>query len=233
MPSNLPPIANFDETTTPFETPVLITALDNDSDPDGNIIAVFVNTNPANGQVTYNDITKTFTYTPNSDFVGVDYFIYSVCDDGVPQLCDTAYVKITVESDSTAQLIDAEPDIEFTKQNTPVTFNILANDKGEEIQISAFPDGPDNGTITGFDPVTGEITYEPNLDFVGVDYFTYVICDKFGFCDTTLVSITVQPEDTPNQAPTANNDVATTPLDTPVTIAVLDNDSDPDNDPIT
>jgi hypothetical protein len=40
------------------------------------------------------------------------------------------------------------------------------------------------------------------------------------------------PKDEPNQPPTANNDNVNTPLDTPITIGVLDNDSDPENQPL-
>lgn len=40
--------------------------------------------------------------------------------------------------------------------------------------------GPANGT-TLVDPVTGVVTYSPNLGFVGNDSFTYTVQDNFGF----------------------------------------------------
>ncbi|MDA0198768.1 MAG: Ig-like domain-containing protein [Bacteroidetes bacterium] len=227
-PPNQPPYANDDETTTPINTAVTIPVQNNDDDPDGNIILMVLASDPDNGtaQIVGTDII----YTPNDGFVGVDYFTYIICDDGIPQLCDTASVKITVigEVDS----VDAQPDVEFTKENTPVTFNILDNDFGKNITITQIVDDPDHGVIN-YDPVTGEVTYTPDTGYIGQDYFFYEICNDQGVCDQTIVGITIQPDTIANQAPTANNDVATTPLDTPVTIAVLDNDSDPDNDPIT
>ena len=52
--------------------------------------------------------------------------------------------------------------------------------------------GPMNGT-TMVDPVTGCITYEPTMDFVGMDTICVINCDDNGICDTTLVPITVTP----------------------------------------
>uniref|UniRef100_UPI002492B708 gliding motility-associated C-terminal domain-containing protein n=1 Tax=Winogradskyella flava TaxID=1884876 RepID=UPI002492B708 len=41
--------------------------------------------------------TGVFTYTPNAGFTGQDSFMYTICDDGTPQACDTATVYITVD----------------------------------------------------------------------------------------------------------------------------------------
>jgi hypothetical protein len=38
----------------------------------------------------------TFTYTPNPGYTGSDSFVYEICDNGVPKLCDTAAVNITI-----------------------------------------------------------------------------------------------------------------------------------------
>ncbi len=44
-------------------------------------------------------MTGAVTYTPDANFNGSDTFTYEVCDDGVPVLCDTATVTITVDPD--------------------------------------------------------------------------------------------------------------------------------------
>ncbi|MCP5017464.1 MAG: tandem-95 repeat protein, partial [Ketobacter sp.] len=61
--------------------------------------------------------------------------------------------------------------------------------------------------------------------FNGSDGSVYEICDTLGACDTASVSITVDQMADP---PVANNDSASTSEDTPVTISVASNDTDPD-----
>ena len=73
------------------------TVLVNDSDPESGILTV--NTVPVTN-VTSGVLVLladgTFTYTPNANFNGTDSFSYQVCDNGIPSLCDTAVVTITV-----------------------------------------------------------------------------------------------------------------------------------------
>ncbi|MEQ6119384.1 Ig-like domain-containing protein, partial [Reichenbachiella sp. MALMAid0571] len=95
---NNPPIAVDDEETTDSITPVDGNVLDNDTDPDGHNLTVNPSpvSGPLNGTLVLNS-DGTFTYTPDSQFEGVDTFEYEVCDDGVPSKCTTAIVSITVE----------------------------------------------------------------------------------------------------------------------------------------
>ena len=217
---NLPPIANDDDETTDMNTPVLINVVGNDQDPDGTIISVFIGAQPTNGNAEM--LGQDVLYTPNDGFVGTDYFQYVICDNGSPSLCDTAYITVTVNPEP----IEAQPDIVFTAQNTPITINVMNNDAGVGIEITAITSGPENGTLT-LNPIDGTITYLPDTDFTGTDYFEYQICDDAGNCDITLVTIYVLPDSVSNLPPNAVNDMATTPINTPVFINVLVNDNDP------
>src|SRR5690606_25638768 len=63
---------------------------------------------------------------------------------------------------------------------------------------------PSNGIIN-IDAATGVITYMPNLDFVGMDTFTYTVCDT-GYplpaeCGTAQVVITVTNDLGPDLVP--------------------------------
>jgi hypothetical protein len=71
----------------------------------------------------------------------------------------------------------------------------------------------------------GSFTYTPNALFAGTDTFTYVAND--GVDDSNVATVTI---DVTNQAPVANDDAATTTVDTPVDIDVLANDVDVDGD---
>jgi len=72
--------------------------LDNDSDPEGDLIVLNTvpQTIPQNGILVLN-ADGSFTYTPDDDFFGDDTFIYQICDDGNPSLCDVATVTLTFD----------------------------------------------------------------------------------------------------------------------------------------
>jgi gliding motility-associated-like protein len=94
---NLPPVAVRDIASLTCETSIDIYVLNNDSDPDDdNFFVSKVVINPVYG-TTFINSDGTITYTPNNDFVGVDSFVYEICDDNISTpFCDTAVVYITV-----------------------------------------------------------------------------------------------------------------------------------------
>jgi len=73
------------------------------------------------------------------------------------------------------------------------------------------------------------VTYTPPSGFSGTEVFNYSISDGKGGSASATVTVTVTAVSS-NQAPVAVNDSATTSTGTPVTIAVLGNDYDPDGD---
>ncbi|MNJ86419.1 hypothetical protein D3C87_39130 [compost metagenome] len=229
-PVNDPPVANGDTETTDEDTPVVIDVTSNDTDPDGNldITSVTIVDQPSNGTVTVDPLTGEITYTPNSNFNGTDTLIYSICDTGMPVLCDTALVIITVNPVNDAPV--ANDDTATTNEDTPVVINVPSNDTDPDGNIDntsvTVVDQPSNGTVT-VDPLTGEITYTPNPGFNGTDTLVYSICDTGMpvLCDTAVVVITIN---FVNDPPVANPDTATTEEDAPVVIDVTSNDTDPD-----
>ncbi len=95
---NRPPIAVDDYDTTFVNNPITINVLNNDSDPDGDIITVVsICADPLHGTVVINP-DNTITYTPNKDYIGNDQFCYTICDDGIPTLCSSAIVYITMDN---------------------------------------------------------------------------------------------------------------------------------------
>jgi uncharacterized repeat protein (TIGR01451 family) len=116
------------------------------------------------------------------------------------------------------------------------TGNVLANDydaNGDALAVSGFDASGTLGLLS--DNGDGTFEYDPNGQFEyldrgqqALDNFSYVLGGGTGtLADAAVVTITINGI---NDAPTANDDSASTPQDTPVTIAVLDNDSDPEND---
>ena len=79
----------------------------------------------------------------------------------------------------------------------------------------------------------GTIIYTPDASFVGVETFNYTISDGNGHTVNAIETVTVNSTQ-PNNAPEAFEDQANIQCSTsPVTIDVLTNDSDPDNDTLT
>ena len=121
---------------------------------------------------------------------------------------------------------DANPDTATTAEDTPVTIPVLANDTdptGQPLTVTS-AEAP-NGTVT-LNP-NGTITYTPDPNYNGPDTITYTVTDPDGNTSTSTVAVTVTPV---NDAPEANPDTSTTPFNTPVTFAVLGNDTDVDGD---
>ncbi|MBX7181543.1 MAG: tandem-95 repeat protein, partial [Bacteroidia bacterium] len=227
---NIPPVAVVDYDTTQEDTPVTIAILSNDSDADGLIVptSVTVVSQPSNGTVVVN-ANGTVTYTPNTNWNGTDSFIYNVCDNGNPTLCDTAIVFVVVTPVNDGPI--ANPDNASTPENVCVTINVLGNDLDIDgvldtasvtITVSAV-----NGTATL--NANGTITYCPNNGFAGTDTLIYQVCDNGMpvLCDTAIVIINVS--SLPNVPPIANRDDNATAFNTPITFNILSNDNGTDD----
>ncbi|GKY88985.1 Ig-like domain-containing protein [Sinisalibacter aestuarii] len=222
-PVNDAPVAEDDTATTDEDTAVTIDVLGNDTDPDGDPLTVTEATSP-DGDVVINP-DGTITFTPDENFNGTTEITYTVDDGNGGTDTATVTVEVTPVNDDP----DAVDDTASTDENTTVTVDLLGNDSdvdGDTLEIVDISD-PANGTIV--DNGDGTVDYIPDPGFSGTDSFTYTVSDGNGGTDTATVTVNVN---NVNDAPVAEDDTASTHLDTAVTIAVLDNDSDPDGDPL-
>ncbi|NOX82720.1 MAG: tandem-95 repeat protein [Alphaproteobacteria bacterium] len=89
------PVATDDSATVSSGSSVIIDALANDFDPDGDAIAVDGFVHPTNGRVDLND-DGTITYTPDPNFTGMDQFWYWVEDDNGNFAKGEVYVTVDV-----------------------------------------------------------------------------------------------------------------------------------------
>jgi hypothetical protein len=105
--SNQAPLAVDDAVTTAEDTAVTINVLVNDSDPEGDTVTVADVTQGSNGTVA-NNSDSTLTYTPDSDFNGLDTLTYYISDGngGI----DSAIVVVTVTSVNDLPVISTLPD---------------------------------------------------------------------------------------------------------------------------
>jgi hypothetical protein len=220
---------------------ITIDVLANDSDPNGDNITlttILVAPNHGGTATINNNGTPA---DPTDDYIDFEYsglyegfetFVYRICDDGDPSLCNTAVVTVNVNpnfapvanNDNTATI------------NQAIVIDVLANDTdsdGDDLTITSILAPPSNGGSvsikdngTPANPNDDYIAYEPSGVYFGAETFTYQICDDGtpSFCSSATVSVVV----TQNFAPEATNDDATTTFyGGTINIDVLDNDIDP------
>jgi uncharacterized repeat protein (TIGR01451 family) len=201
--------------------PVVIDALANDSDPEGNTLTIVAVGQPGVGGIT-DVVGDKVRFAPASGFTGTVVFSYTISDGA---LQDTAPITVVVHS------VNAPPvavgDVISTPQNTLVLIDALANDydpDGDAIAIVAV--GQTANGATGVS--AGRMTFMPNAGFSGTVVFSYTISD--GALQATG-SITVNVH-VVNAAPVAVNDTAATRVNRAVRVDVLANDYDPNGDAI-
>jgi VCBS repeat-containing protein len=217
---NVPPEAGDDSVLTLEDTPVTIAVLSNDSDPDGDSLIIESNSQPLHGATIR--AGSSIIYTPTLNYHGEDVFTYTVTDGRGGTAVATVRVAIVAVND----LPVAQDDNAVTNEGVPVTVAVLGNDRdpdGDALTVQAVTQ-PAHGSVLN---ARTDVTYTPTAGFSGTDSFTYTVADGRGGTDTAQVSVTVSHV---NHAPIAQDDSASTNADSMVTIAVLQNDSDPDGD---
>lgn len=199
--TNDPPIARDDVYTMDEETVLVVTApgvLLNDSDPDGDAITASLATLPANGLLTFNS-DGGFTYTPNSNFFGLDSFTYRANDGQLDSISATVNIQVMDVYDP--------PD---TNNWTGKSFTTY-----EDVVLNVAPPGVLAG-IVGLDASTlksllvrqitngtlnleldGSFSLRPFTNFNGTDAFEFGVLNGQSNYPTLRVDITVIPVNDP------------------------------------
>lgn len=197
---------------------------DNDIAGTRTTLTVTVESAPSHGTLLLQS-DGSFVYTPTVNYHGPDGFTYRVTNDVASS--NVAVVTLTVQS----------------VEDTPYAYDVVTSTtSGFPLQITPYPlyagdgDGdlltvtgvgmPDNGTATTDGQI---ITYTSEVAFIGTNAFTYTVSDPGGLQATATITVNVTGS---NDPPVAVDDEVTTDEDTPITIAVLSNDSDPNSQPI-
>lgn len=150
----------------------------------------------------------TYSYTPPSNFIGIDSFTYTATDSY--NATNTAQVDITVHA-------QAHNDTFYTPANTTLNgTSVLDNDTPDTLRISTWQNPTTKGGMVTM-RTNGTFIYIPPLNFSGVDTFTYKAVNSQGFDAEATVTVYV--------LPVAVNDTETTPENTPLNgPSVLTND---------
>ena len=203
--------------------------------------------NPSISSVTLTWTTATptgFTLNPNGTITiapntpaGTYTISYKICAVASSTVCDTANIVVTVTgtttSTTTPTTIEANDDVATVSSTTGgTTSSVLTNDKLNGVpnpSISSVTLTWTTATPTGFtlNP-NGTITIAPNTP-AGTYTISYKICAVASstVCDTANIVVTVTGTTTSTTPvlPIAADDRTTTPIDTPVVVNVLTNDT--------
>ncbi|WP_442795256.1 Ig-like domain-containing protein, partial [Pelobium manganitolerans] len=245
LPGNCAPTAKNDSYSTLEDTPITIKTpgiIINDSDPDDDDIRVAVHTakdpygdlgdidgdktsfKTTNGRVILN-AEGSFTYIPNKNFVGTEYFIYKATDGDLR----SDYARVSIEVTAVNDPPNANDDHFTINEDEKLLGSVALNDtdpENDEIKFTVVLP-PTKGKLNL--NKDGTFEYIPEANFHGTITFGYQVCDPDGLCDQATATIVVIPV---NDAPIAMDDKFSLKRDGQIAETVATNDTEPDNDPM-
>ena len=228
-----PPSFNIDEDVSLTDQSIGVSI-------DGHTIAGYeITEEPIHGTISdFVSETGTFTYTPDLNYNGDDSFSFTASyyvngSDGPVVTSMPIIAEITVNPVNDATVLG---DQELAMEIGSLLQVLLGNDGDPEVtqELSYYvTTAPTNGTLSDFNPSTGEIIYTPYEDVHGTDSFSYKITDDLtagGTVTTTsdIATVTIHVEAMP-VAIVPSQQSLTTNEDTAITVSGLtadDNDSE-------
>ncbi len=217
------PVAADDSYVTGFETPLIVPApgvLANDASNSGTVVGF--DAISSQGGVVSVAPDGGFTYTPPTSFVGTDMFGYTISNG-----TSASSATVTIEVMHFTVANDDEYVIDDTFTGSIPAPGVLGNDEVNGATITAY----DAATTAGGTVVLnadGSFSYTPPAIEPASDTFTYTLTNPVG-SSTATVTLNF------NEPPVATNDDYTVDEDGVLSVAtpgVLDNDTDPDGDPL-
>jgi VCBS repeat-containing protein len=214
------------------DSPTAFSLTLNATDAEGSALTWSINSNAGNGfaAASGTGASKVISYTPLSNFNGMDSFVVQVSD-GV--LSDTITVNVTInpENDSPVITEGASANVVMSEDATPTDFALTLNatDIDSGTLTWSISSTAANGTASASGSGASKtIGYVPNADFNGMDSFVVQVSDGSA-TDTLTVSVTVSSED---DAPTidegASVNVAMSEDGAPTPFSLLLNATDVD-----
>ena len=134
-------------------------------------------------------------YTPRAVSGEWEQFYYTIEDmDGNRDFAEVL-IFVTNEVEKQFDAVDDKTKIRYNSPFTPI--NVLVNDTvnptGSLSDLTLVsvtpPTNPD--ALSGFNPDSGEVFYQPAPDFIGTDFFSYVVTDGSTGFEAVLIEVEV------------------------------------------
>ena len=206
-----------------------INVLENDTDPEGDTIALVSVTQPSQGGSTEVSASSVL-YTPVIGFIGSETFTYTIDDGNDNTATATVTVDVTTKPNTPPVLQDAA--ITVAEDSAETLIDVIANatDADDDtLTLEAVGTPSASGSVS---IENNQISYAPALEFSGTETFTYTVNDGEGGVVSANVTVTVTPR--PNTVPVAEDVSLTVEQDSSATlIDAVSSASDADGDPLT
>ncbi len=232
---NVPPIAEDDEAATRLGRSAVVDVLRNDTDANGDVILVTSVEVLDGGDIAVVAIPTTADSVQVSPtgLPGTVRFRYTI-DDGNGGT-DSAIVEVQIlpvtqeENRPPTALLDRV----VASAGTTVTANLLENDfdpDGDSIQLLSIGQADGVTVLSTHPDGTVNLALPPTVDTAEIE-IPYVVVDEWQAEQEGALRITLRLEDA-NSPPDARNDAGSTQVDRSISIPLLANDVDADNDPL-
>ncbi|MGE0242598.1 MAG: Ig-like domain-containing protein [Nitrososphaeraceae archaeon] len=202
---NDPPVVESERISANVSQQIQVNVLQNDIDPDGDLLTLTNFTGPFNGTAILNQ-DQTITYQSDPNFNNSDVLYYRVADPTGDY--DIGQLIIDIQGNADPQMIQIPTDrLVTTTRNQPVDIGLEATATIDRPLSFLIVDAPDSGTlgdITTLSNLTASIRYTPNSNFQGNDSFTYVAQDANGVT-SNIGTIQISVNNIPNNPPIAQD----------------------------
>jgi gliding motility-associated-like protein len=217
--------------------PVTMYVLGHDYSPGGFVVSVHsIATQPAHGTAAVAS-DSSVVYTPGANYTGMDQFVFSVCDNGTPQLCTNATATVYIDSCHLAPIVlnaagNATDTVDVAVMedgSLTYCFHVTQADSpyvyiAGVINASTDTVIPFAGSIVpGTSPLCVQVTDAYNNR--STQTVAFVICNEYPICDTITMSVAI---DAVNHPPVAQNDTLSYIWPGCTGINVIDGDADID-----
>lgn len=178
------------------KTPVYLSG----SDVDNSSLKYELFSYPQYGMIeNFEESNGKFIYTGNPNFVGTDIVKFRITD-GI-EYSNIGQVTINVMNTNDAPIAQ-QVDVTVYK-NQPTRIQLQGVDLDHDYLLYTIASQPHNGSLSYFSFGFGNLTYTPNLNYVGNDSFTYTVFDDELTSSPGIVYIQIEDEPTATPTPTS------------------------------
>ena len=207
--TNRPPTAIDDDLGIRPGRTTILALLDNDSDPDGDVLVIsaYDAINEATGRLDPIDGGRALQFTPAPDFIGTIAFTYTIDDGrgGVAQARVSARVVPDTSNESPISVRDSGVSVEAYQT---VSYNVLTNWRdpdGDDVYLVGA--APKSGDLVRFTP-DGFITFTHATSELGEKEVQFQVSDGRGAPTQATLTVKVEPAGTLNPIGTPDFETA-------------------------